>query len=479
MESHDTIPKDLPKIRPIKLMIILGLICAIFVGGFIVRYSATRKHQDELNQQAQAIEDQPPIVDVVYPKVASPTVELTLPGNATAYQQTDLYARINGYLDQWDRKDDIGAIVKKGHVLAKIAAPEVDAQLAQAQAALDQAKANVLTAQTNYDLANATAKRYEGLIPTGGVTQQQLDEKQSAASQALSAKTAAEAAVKSADANIRQLTAQTGFEQIVAPFDGIITARTYDIGALISPSNTGPGQELFEIAETDILRIFVSVPQSYATMIKPGEKADFFVTNYAGRAFPGTVARSTGSINTTTRTLLTEVDVDNPDNALFPGMYGQIHFSIPRPEQVLTVPTSAMMFESTGTLLGVVDADSIVHFRKVSLGRDLGTELEIRTGLTAGELVVANPGEKLADGIKVQIATLPKKPVVADSAKSPGSAMPAGRPATTMPATAMGATTTTPASAGAAGLATTAPGEHTDRVADDLTGAPVGPNSGK
>jgi RND family efflux transporter MFP subunit len=470
MESHDTIPKDLPKIRPMTVMIILGLAVLIFIGGFVVRFMASRKHQDELNQQAQVIEDQPPIVDVVYPKVASASVELTLPGNATAYQQTDLYARINGYLTQWDRKDDIGALVKKGQVVARISAPEVDAQLAQARAALDQANANVLTAQTNYDLAEATAKRYEGLLPTGGVTQQNLDEKQSAASQALSAKTAADASAKSAQANIQQLLAQTGFEDIVAPFDGTITARTYDIGALISPSSTGPGQELFEIAETDILRVFVSVPQSYATMIKPGEKADFFVTNYAGKAFPGTVARTTGAINPTTRTLLTEVDIDNADNSLFPGMYGQIHFSIPRPQRVLTVPTSAMMFESTGTLLAVVDSDSTAHFRKVSLGRDLGTELEIRTGLDAGDLVVSNPGEKLADNIKVQIASLPKKPVVADSGTpAPASAMSAGSPATTAPASAI--------DAGAP--PTTAPAEHTERVADDLTGAPVGPNSGK
>jgi len=402
MDSHDAIPTDLPKIGLPKLGLIALVAAIIFAAAFVVRYVHLRSHDEELAAQAQQAADQAPIVDVVLPKPTGAVEDLSLPGSANAMQETALYARVNGYLKRW--LVDIGTHVEVGQLLAEIDAPDVDAQLSEARAAVDQAKANAVSAQTNDELAQATYVRYKGLIPSGGVTQQDLDTKQSAAAQAAAAKVAANAAIESAQATVQRLEAEHGFEKIIAPFAGTVTARNYDVGALISPNDTAPGRELFRIAQTDKLRIWVYVPQSYVTLIRPDQPVAFQVpSNYPGRKFMGVVARTTGALDPTTRTLRTELDFDNADGHLWAGMYGQVIFNIHREKPVLTVPTSALVFNADGTQVAVVDQD-VIHFRKITVGRDLGTEIEVATGLTGDEQVVSNPGERLVEGLQVQIA---------------------------------------------------------------------------
>jgi RND family efflux transporter MFP subunit len=403
MESNETIPKDLPKIGLGKLAL-AGLGAAvIFAAVFVVRFQQIRKHTDALDAQAQQLADQPPVVEVAPPKPTGAVQDLTLPGSATPMQETALYARVNGYLKRW--LVDIGAHVEAGQLLAEIDAPDLDAQLNEARAAVEQAKANAVSAETNFQLAQATYVRYKGLIPTGGVTQQDLDTRQSAAAQAAAAKDAAAAAIQSAQATVQRLEAEQGFEKIVAPFAGTITVRNYDVGALISPTDTAPGHELFRLAETDKLRIWVDLPQSYVTLVWPSQRVTFQApANYPGRKFTGIVARSAGALDPKTRTLHTELDFDNADGRLWAGMYGQVTFNIHREKPVLTVPTSALMFNAQGTQVVVVD-HNVIHFRNITVGRDLGTEIEVATGLNGDEQVVSNPGERLAEGVQVQVVS--------------------------------------------------------------------------
>ncbi|MGA2583961.1 MAG: efflux RND transporter periplasmic adaptor subunit [Tepidisphaeraceae bacterium] len=407
MESNEQSPQDLPKFSVATVIVFVVLIAIFFVGLFAFGYMTHKQNLDEINSRAQESADAPPIVNVVAPKPNPQVVQLTLPATVTAMQETALYARVNGYLKRWTH--DIQDHVEAGELLAEISAPDLDAQLDQARAALDQAQANEVSAKNNNDLAQATLVRYQGLVPSGSVTQEDLDTRQTNANQAQAAYIAAQASVKSAQANVEQLTAQTGFEKIVAPFAGTITYRPYDVGALISPNDTAAGHELFRVAETDKLRMYVNVPQSFATQIVVGQDADFTCRNYPGEKFTGKVARTAGVLDTSTRTLQTEIDYDNSAGKLFAGMYGEIIFNIQRDKPVYTVPTTALMFEAEGTQLAVVQDDKL-HFRKVVVGRDFGTEIEITQGLDGSEQVVANPGERIAEGVAVRVSADNSKP---------------------------------------------------------------------
>jgi membrane fusion protein, multidrug efflux system len=428
-DAHDALPKDLPKISKTRLTVVGIVIVVLFVGLFLAGYIPRTIRMKELDQQAEEVADQPQIVDVAPPKPSETQVNLTIPGDVYAWQQTAIFARVNGYLKSWTY--DIGSHVEVGQVLAQIDAPDTDAQLNHARAALEQAKANVVKDEADLALAQATYKRYHGLLPTGGVTQQDLDQRQSDVNQTQAVKSADDAAVKSAQATVEQLEAQQSFETIVAPFSGTITARNYDVGALISATKTAAGQELFRIAETDKLRVFAKVPQPYVTFLKPHEAVSFEVGNYPGRRFTTYLDRTAGALDQSSRTLLTQLDYDNHDNDLWAGMYGKVHFDMRRDKPVLTVPTSALMFEAAGLQLAVVEGNT-VHFRQVAVGRDFGTEVEVLTGVSGGEQVVTNPSAQLTDGAIVQIAAQNEAPgsgpKVADSvpttAPSPNDAPP-------------------------------------------------------
>jgi RND family efflux transporter MFP subunit len=408
-DPHDphaeaVIPKDLPVVPTWAMMLVgvvaVGLLAAIFVIGWIPH----RRQQAKLDAKAAELKDARPIVTVVRPLRMDAVIDLTLPGDARAMQETSLFPRTNGYLKHW--YVDIGDHVNNQQVLAEIDTPEVDAELAQARASWNQATANLTRAIADDELAQTTAVRYKGLIATGGVTKQDLDEKQSAANQSKAAREGAQANVAAAQAAVDRLAAMQGFEKVIAPFSGTITARNYDDGALLSATDTVSGHEMFRLADTDTLRVFVNVPQGYSTLIHTGTTAAFTVSNYPAREFPGLVTRSAGAIDPATRTLSMEVDVPNKEHALWAGMYGQIKFHITQPTPPLMIPSSAMLFGQQGTQVAVVkDAGNHpwIHFQDVHVGRDLGAQLEVNDGLTGDEEIVANPGEHLAEKGQVQV----------------------------------------------------------------------------
>jgi RND family efflux transporter MFP subunit len=315
-------------------------------------------------------------------------------------QETSIFPRANGYLKRV--LVDIGDRVESGQLLAEIEQPDVDADLLQAKASVAQANANLVKAQNDFDLSQATLKRYEGFAQGGGVTQQQLDEKRAAFAQAQSALAGAQANVKVADAAVQRLTAMQGFEKVTAPFAGTITSRNYDIGALINGTNPAAGHELFRVADTATLRVFVNVPQTYVTAVRTGQPASLIVRNFGNREFAGTVARSAGALDPATRTLRYEIDVPNSDGVLYAGMYVQTKLPVTPHQAPMVVPTSALVFDATGTKVWTVD-NGKAKAKKVDVGRDFGTEVEIASGLKGDESVVTNPGERLADNAPVQV----------------------------------------------------------------------------
>jgi RND family efflux transporter MFP subunit len=423
-KSHDSIPHDLPRISGRKLLIIGLVTVLVLAGAFFARLIPQMAHNRALRNEADNTANALPIVDVAFPQQLAVEEDLKLPGDIKPMQQTAIYARVDGYVHRW--YVDINDHAEKGQLLAEIEAPDTDAQLAESQAQYQLAQANVVKANSDLELANATYDRYHGLLATGGVTQQDLDTRQSTAAQAAAEKAAADASVKSAQATVDRLLAQQGFEKITAPFAGTITFRNYDVGARISASDTAQGHELFDIADTDKLRIYVDVPQAYVTEIQMNQPVQFVaVRNYGQRPFKGFVARSAGVLDPGTRTLLTELDFDNKDHQLWAGMYGEVRISVHHDHPRLTVPTAAMLFESGGTQLAVVDSNNHVHFQKVSVGQDFGQRLEIVSGLANDDRVITNPGEKLAEGIAVEVAQKEQsKPAVA-------AAQPASNPPTT------------------------------------------------
>jgi RND family efflux transporter MFP subunit len=396
MKSGEEIPKDLPKVAHRTLIIIAVCVfvamAAFFILGFWIRHERIAKRE----KMSAEIRDRKLVVDVVHPKKTQQSFTLNLPADVRANAATALYARTNGFLTSW--AVDIGDRVKKGDVMAVLSAPDTDADLEQAKAGLRQQ-------QTNYQLAINTDDRERGLIPIQGVTQQQLDQFHSSREQA-------KANVGAMSASVDRLQALVGFEKIVAPFDGVVTARTYDVGALIQAANNGPGQEMFDVADDNRLRVFANIPQAYALLVKVGQPVTLTLErNYPGQKFTGVVARSSSTLDLVTRTLRTELDFrnDDPEHHIYPGSFGQVTFAVERTDPVLTVPTSALLFEADGKQVAVVTPENKIHFQKITPGRDFGTEIEISSGLKGDENVVANPGEQLTEGIPVTAETQKKE----------------------------------------------------------------------
>lgn len=399
--------KDLPSISTRSVVIVVAVIGLLLAALFVIGFIPHRERMQEAEKVALEGRGRP-IVDVVQPKRAATGGELVLPGDARAMQETSIYPRANGYLKKL--YVDIGDKVKEGQLLAEIDQPEVDAQLNESRAMLEQAKANVAKSEADLELAKSTLARYEDAAKTsdGAVTAQDVDEKRSAFNQAMSALAASKANVAATEASVQRLTDLQGFAKVTAPFGGIITSRNYDVGALLSPSNTGEGRELFQMTQSDVLRVFVNVPQTYASSIKVGQPARFEVRNFPGKPFAGTVTRMSGAIDPTNRTLRVQIDIPNADYTLLAGSYGQVRLDILPAQPPLIVPTSAMVFQSDGTKVALVK-DGKIQMQKVSLGRDLGIELEVTDGLSGDEHVVTNPGERLADGVEVDVARRPEK----------------------------------------------------------------------
>jgi RND family efflux transporter MFP subunit len=323
-----------------------------------------------------------PTVAVVTPERTATSTDIALPGTMQPFTEAPIYARTSGYLRKWYA--DIGTRVRAGQLLADIDTPEVDQQLQQARADLG-------TADANAKLALATAERFRDLSRKQLVSQQDVDN-------ANGSYDAKQAAVESARANVKRLEELKGFNQLRAPFAGVITARNVDVGALIGSN----GKELFHIAATDKLRVFVNVPEVYSRAAQPGIKADLTLKEFTGRKFTGVLVRTSQSIEVASRTLLTEVDVDNPKGELLPGSYAEVHLKLPTPATLLKLPVSAIIFKADGLQIAKV-AEGRVSLASVTLGRDFGNSVEVITGLNSDDQVVANPGDSLKDGETVRV----------------------------------------------------------------------------
>lgn len=380
--------------------------------GIVPRVLRDREARDVVHASTVLL----PEVIVVHPQVAPAQTSLSLPGNLQPLYSASVFARTNGYIAK--RFVDIGSEVKAGQTLAIISSPEVDqqlnqahAQVLQAAAALLQSKAALQQAQANLDLARITRDRYAHLIGTRAVTQQSVDETsqtfnaRAADVAAASANIAAASAnLKSQQANVQRLTQMQGFERVSAPFDGVITARNVEQGDLVNDGSDNGATSLFTVAQSNVLRVQVEVPQSSALFIKPGQQATITVQERPGRQYTATVTRDADSVDLAARTMLTEVQVDNHDGSLVPGMYGDVKFTIAHSQKSLVIPSTALVIDKNGMHVVSVTPDDRVHFIPVDIGQDMGSKVEISTGLHGGESLVTNPSDLLNDGQKVSIA---------------------------------------------------------------------------
>lgn len=356
-----------------------------------------------------------PVVTVIHAAKGAPTTQLVLPGNVEPLYTANLFARVDGYVDR--RNVDIGTRVRAGQVLAVISSPEIDQQLSQAkatllqsQAALLQAKAALEQAKANAELARLTKDRDLPLGEQHAISQQIVD----AAVQTHNARiadvaaananiAAAEASISANQANVARLRQMQAFEHIIAPFDGVITQRNVERGDLVNASAPSGGKPLFAIAQSDTLRVYVDVPQSEAVNIQNGQNTTVSVSERLGRIYSGTVTRNASALNDAARTMRTEVQVANHDASLLPGMYAQVHFTLSQERASLIIPTSSLVVDGAGMHVVTVDPEQKVHFVPVTIGKDMGKEVEILTGLNGRESLVASPSDLLNEGQHVEV----------------------------------------------------------------------------
>jgi RND family efflux transporter MFP subunit len=380
--------------RALLAVVVIILFVAVILGG--VGMVQRTQAKSDLAKYTDAMAAPP--VAVVHPTQQKSNAEIVLPGNMQAFTLAPIYARTTGYVKAWYH--DIGSHVHKGDLLAVIETPELDQQLLQA-------RADLATAVSNAALAKTTAARYKDLISQNAVSQQDTDN----AEQALEARNTE---VNSARANVQRLEDLQSFERIVAPFDGVVTARNLDIGQLItatgSTNTTGAGmiagnKEIFDISSINTLRVFVNVPQIYSPDAKNGVTATLTLPQYPGRKFEGKLVRSSNAVDPNTRTLLAEVDVDNRSGELLPGSYTEVHLHTANPVPAMVVPVGALILQPDGLHLATVDANSVAHIISVTSGRDMGATVEITSGLSPNQQVIANPPDSITDGEKVRIVT--------------------------------------------------------------------------
>lgn len=356
--------------------LIVGALILFGLGGMVIyqRRSADRV----LAQQNEAASV--PTVSVVHPTLTSPDDDLVVPGTAQAFAESAIYARTSGYLKAWHA--DLGARVKAGQLLAEIDTPETDLELQQQRSAREQLAAGL-------ELAKSSAARWESLRKSDAVSQQELEERRGAVAQQT-------ATLAAADANIRRLEELAKYRKVYAPFAGVITKRNVDVGALVTSGNTA-AQQLFYLAQTAPLRVFISLPEAYAAGIKPGMKAALENTQYPGRKFEGKVSRTSNVIDPATRTLLTQIDVPNTDGALMPGAFLQVRLKTAVAAERMQIPVNTMLFRAEGLRVAVVDAQNNIRLQAITIGRDFGTTVEVLQGLTVNDWLVLNPSDSIID----------------------------------------------------------------------------------
>jgi RND family efflux transporter MFP subunit len=367
---------------------VLGAVALIIVG-----WSAVSAHRASAKLQEVTEAQSVVTVATIQPQPLTDLADLVLPGNVQANYEAPIYARTSGYLKRW--LVDIGTPVKAGQLLGEIESPEVDSQLKQAQA-------DLATAQANQKIASVTAERWQNLRASDSVSKQEADEKISLAA-------SNDAQVQAARANVQRLRELTGFQKLVAPFDGVVTARNTDIGQLIvAGSNTGP--ELFRVADMHRLRLYVRVPQTYAAMMQPGLTAELVFPDRPGRKYTAKVDNTSSAIDQASRTLLTQLIVENKNSELFPGAYAEVHFSLPvgATNEAYKLPANVLLFRGDGMHVATVGANGQVVMKPVTVGRDYGSDIEIVQGLTANDKVILSPPDSLTDGVTVHVAAAPQ-----------------------------------------------------------------------
>jgi RND family efflux transporter MFP subunit len=387
-----------PHARGARLLWFLAIPAVLVVGGlFTVQARDRSGRQLATATQSLAVET----VSVLHAVPGAPVSEITLPGMTQAYSESPIYARVSGYVRAWHV--DIGAHVREGQLLAEIDAPEVDQELNQARAVLAQAGAN-------QQLAQITAVRYQSLIKTNSVSQQEVDQN----NQNLAAQ---QANVQAATAAVSRLEQMQGFEKVYAPFAGVITERKTDVGDLINAGNSGTGRELFHISQINTIRVFVNVPEEYSKQVSGGAQATMDLTALPGKSFAARVIRTSNAIDPGSRTLSVELDVPNPVGELLPGAYANVHFKLPLRVVPLVIPASSILFQAAGPQVGIVAPGNQVQLRSVSLGHDFGDTVEILSGITPEDAIIANPADSLTAGAHVAV----------DPAATPGSATVPGK----------------------------------------------------
>jgi RND family efflux transporter MFP subunit len=380
-ESTDADTTLRRKVRRYSLILLIVALCLALWGeaSRLLARSALAKETAET-----AI----PTVLTTTPKRTTLGEELVLPGSVQAYAEAPIYARTSGYLKEW--RTDIGSQVTKGQLLAEIEAPEVDQQLSQAQA-------DLATARANESLSNSTNLRWKGLLATESVSKQDADEKAGDAA-------AKKAAADSAAANVSRLRELESFQRVVAPFAGVITTRNTDIGALINAGQSA-GSELFRIADTHMLRVYVHVPEAYAAVTRPGLEAELHFAEQPHKAFTAKTVRTSNALDPTLRTLQVELELHNETQEVLPGAYAEVHFKLPASAETLRLPANTVLFRAAGLQVATVDGQRRVKLKSIVQGRDFGNTIEVLSGIESSEAVILNPSDSLTDGTEVRIAS--------------------------------------------------------------------------
>ena len=384
-KEQDSSKEDRHSPRSGKRLLWFLLIPVVLATSAFFGTQARQKKSQQLGATTKTLEVQ--TVSVIHAQRGKASSDLALPGMIQAFSQSPVFARVDGYVRAWYA--DIGAHVKKGQLLAEIDAPDVDQQLNQARAVLSQA-------ETNLSLAQIMTPRYQELIKTNSVSQQEVDQN----NQNLAAQ---KANVQAASAAVSRLEQMQGFEKIIAPFDGVITLRKTDLGDLVNAGNAGFGREMFHISQNNIVRVFVTVPEEFSKQVKTGTKASMDLTSLPNRHFAAAVTRTTDAIDVNSRTLTVELDVPNPSGELLPGAYATVHFRLPLNVEPLMLPSSTILFQAAGPQVGVVNSQNQVELRKVTLGHDFGDTIEVVSGVHQTDAVIANPPDSLTNGMHVAV----------------------------------------------------------------------------
>ncbi len=393
-------PSPPPRVAPWKLTLLLlcvsGVVTAVFFLGWLPKVEQHKVLAEEADQRANAV----PQVRIINPETADTSIEVLLPGEIQAEEETVIFPRTSGYLKEWHV--DIGDVVTKGQLLAEIDTPEVDQQLQEAMATVEQLKARRQVAETQLELARFTLGRLERLIAANAASQQEYDERKAELAVAKHQVQVAEADIAAGMADLQRIKELQSFTKVYAPFDGTISERSIDLGQLVTSGND-QAQSLFRLLRTDRVRVIIHVPQLYASSIRNGDNAHLVVREMPNRTFAGHISRTAKAIDLQTRTMRVEVELKNTDGMLLPGSYVQVKLPVQRTDPPLIVPASALIFNADGAQLAVVNSQDVIELRHVVVEADQGGKLGIATGISASDRVVVNPGERLSNGLSVSI----------------------------------------------------------------------------